>query len=753
MTADEAITIAYYRGLTVSKISVKGAMMALGLGRGKVDELLSKLALQDKVCVACINSAESTTVSGDSDAIDGLLQTVQGQEIFARKLKTNDKAYHSHLMKPIGQEYQELLHTIFSPTTANHVPLAERSQHIGKPHVDMFSSTTGQLVVTDTVRSAWYWRTNLESPVLFSDSLEKLLLSQSYHMIEIGPHPTLGQPIRETQKSLQIEEDKIKYTPTLSRGKNAEITMLDLAGNLYLCGHKIPFGKVNELAGEREMFEGPSLRGRVMHSLPTYPWHHDEVLWSESRISSGFRNRNYKHHDLLGSRIFGNPNKPMSWRKILKTKETSWLKDHKLGQTVVFPGSGYLVMAMEGLRQVQGVEFAMCSSIVFRQVHLINALVLSDDQDGIEVFTTMEPARLSGIASSDVWWQFEISSNNIERSTVHAFGFLSLNRTPATMGGRFRIPPENMENQSLRIWYDKLAKEGLSFGTTFQSLTELYTHRSRTIRHAMSKTILQRGAGCGQDQQSQYFIHPITIDALLQTAIIASAAGTIHNLRGKVPVYVGRLEIATGYTAHSADLCTVHAGSEKVGFETAILSAELENTAGQILIQMDDVRAIPYAEKLLRSDVIAERDPGLRVLWKPDISRISPESAGALTSYIDRFACLLPEIFTDEPESKLFAGALDLMTHQNPRMRILELDNNGGSRLEEILNVTGIGASQKRFESYIKASMAPNGILERYKSQESGSLAMHDLETNRLEPGAAFDAIVIPLVNFTDLEF
>ena len=146
-------------------------------------------------------------------------------------------------MKPIGQEYQELLHTIFSLETANYVLSAERSQSIGKPHVDMFSSTTGQLVNTDTVCSAWYWRTNLESPVLFSDSLEKLLLSQLYHMIEIGPHPTLGQPIWETQKNLQIEEEKIKYSPILSRDKNAEITMLDLAGNLYLCGHKIPFDK------------------------------------------------------------------------------------------------------------------------------------------------------------------------------------------------------------------------------------------------------------------------------------------------------------------------------------------------------------------------------------------------------------------------------------------------------------------------------------------------------------------------------
>lgn len=507
LTADEAISIAYYRGLTVSEISSKGAMMAVGLGRERAAELISSLALQDRIGVACVNSIDSTTVSGDSDAIDGFLPILQSQRIFARKLKTDGKAYHSHFMNSIAQKYEDLLHPIFSTKTPTHGISSVASRYFEKVHVEMFSSTTTQHADEAVVNSAGYWRKNLESPVLFSDALEKLLLSEPYHLIEIGPHPTLGQPIRDTQKKLQFEASKMIYTSTLSRGKDTEKSILDLAGDLYLRGHALPFNKINNPSLKSEKFIGPSLRGRVLHSLPAYPWQYDSPLWNESRISSEFRNRKNQHHDLLGSRILGSPGKSTSRRNVIKTTEISWLKDHRLGQTIVFPPAGYLGMAIDGLRQVHELGYSLHSSILFSQVHLINVLILPDNKDGIEVFMTVEPEKISSTTSSEIWWWSEVSSNDAGRSTVHESSLISLNIKPSALSQRFRYLEEIMEHQSTRTWYDQLAKEGFYFGPTFKSLTEIHSHRGRTISQTISRTTLLRGGGDGHDQQSQYFIH------------------------------------------------------------------------------------------------------------------------------------------------------------------------------------------------------------------------------------------------------
>jgi len=70
LSSTEAITIAYYRGYVVSKLSVKGQMMAVGLGQEEAQAEIDRNGLADKVRVACVNSPENVTLSGDADGIE-----------------------------------------------------------------------------------------------------------------------------------------------------------------------------------------------------------------------------------------------------------------------------------------------------------------------------------------------------------------------------------------------------------------------------------------------------------------------------------------------------------------------------------------------------------------------------------------------------------------------------------------------------------------------------------------------------------
>lgn len=87
----EAILCAYYRGLASRIQTQKGSMAAVGLGRDAVFPLLA-----DGAVIACENSANSITLSGDVEAIQKTLERIKSENpaAFTRKLPL-DKAYHS----------------------------------------------------------------------------------------------------------------------------------------------------------------------------------------------------------------------------------------------------------------------------------------------------------------------------------------------------------------------------------------------------------------------------------------------------------------------------------------------------------------------------------------------------------------------------------------------------------------------------------------------------------------------------------
>lgn len=92
LTMDEAIICAYLRGwVMVQPTKRAGAMAAIGLGVSAVEPYL-----RAGVVVACENSPSSTTISGDADQVDLVLETLTEEkpETFTRRLQV-DRAYHS----------------------------------------------------------------------------------------------------------------------------------------------------------------------------------------------------------------------------------------------------------------------------------------------------------------------------------------------------------------------------------------------------------------------------------------------------------------------------------------------------------------------------------------------------------------------------------------------------------------------------------------------------------------------------------
>lgn len=335
LTEAQAIIVAFYRGYAVSKITSQGCMLAVGTNAEAAEVVIDDQCLRGEVCVACVNSPESVTLSGSARGIDALASHFQKQGTFARKLATGGRAYHSSLMEEIGAEYEDLvskaLNSVKSPDGERPAPTDADSE----TPVRFFSSVgrSGDALAsfscnTTSLLRPSYWRKNLERPVQFSTALKNLMATESYHLVEIGPHSALQLPIQQIRSSLGLSETELPYSSTLLRGKDADVCMKTLAGNLYLNGHSLDFLAVNDI----------DLSGAtVIHDLPAYNWTYGPLLWKEPRSSVDLRNRERIRHELLGSETVAANGIERSWRNILKPAEVPWLQHHLVNSVVDIP--------------------------------------------------------------------------------------------------------------------------------------------------------------------------------------------------------------------------------------------------------------------------------------------------------------------------------------------------------------------------------------------------------------------------------
>ena len=721
LTAQQAITVAYYRGLVVSGSTMEGAMMAAGTSPDQANELISKLGLGQSIRVACVNSPESVTISGDLAAIDKILEYMNGEGMFARKLKTNGRAYHSHHMSLLGQEYEDKLQAALST-----LPTVDRWDSSVKWH----SSVSGQLIAAPV--DAAYWRENLESPVLFSTAVEKLAQGTQYHLIELGPHSALEMPIKQTRTKLNINENNLYYSSAISRGKNSVTTMLNLIGDLYLHGHDIEWNEVNHVDTSVSQTEGSKEQGQLLVDLPNYPWNYDSLLWNESRSSVEFRERKHLHHDLLGSQASGGDGIITKWRNVLRTKDVPWLEHHKLNETIVFPGAGYIGMAMEAVSQVTETTSQDKPAFVLRHFHILDSLSLSNEpgSDTVEVFTTMRPESISATTKSNIWWNFEISSFASDMAIVHASGLIAIERQSKTMQSELQYPQSTMEQNATRTWYKKFVNVGLNFGDSFQSLAEIHNHGSKEIMHTTAGTKLLQGGGDGLQRQSKYPVHPITLDALFQTGIIASASGIVKNLKAKVPVMIEYARIGSVAPQGSPEQWTIDATSEPVGTGAVKVNAEMHDTKGNAMVQFKNIHAVAFAGGA-QEEASEERHPMLRVEWKPDLDTLSSEK---FSSYLDA-----------QPSSdklQALGDALDLLCHKNPRIRVAVLGKEGAEMPAIIPDLLRYQTSFQRCTNFSKGFFTANEevVLEPVDGS-SGPVNYGDGSEKKLD--SLFDAVVV----------
>ncbi|KAI4671141.1 Type I Iterative PKS [Alternaria novae-zelandiae] len=621
ITAAEAIAASFFRGQAVAQNKKKGVMLAVSLDREQANEYLE--GLEQYIKIAAVNSPGSLTLSGDEEAVKRLATTLTHDGVFNRLLKTGGNAYHSHHMIALGHAYETLL----TDGMAYLEKSGLKDQRPKYPHIPWSSSVTPWKSLAGANLPVSYWRANLESPVQFSDAVASLAGQEELDVkafVEIGPHPALRSPLDQILKSIG---KPLPYAYALKRGEDNARSLLQLAGSLFGLNAKIDLAAVNAV----DAGVGALEHGTTAIDLPPYQFTYGPVAYYESRASKEYRLRTIPRHDLIGSRVAGNAKLRPQYRNVLRLKDLPWLSDHRLLPNVVFPAAGYMCMAMVAATQLyQATEDAQpILGHSLRNVNIKSALNIPEDQYGIEIMLSLVLDD-KATAQEPAWVGFSVSSvtRETEQWTEHCTGMVKVDISEHSQVETMSVASES-RTVNARSWYKKFAAIGLGYGPAFQALSEI--RADPTKNHAAARLNLQTTAGMIRGGESEYAIHPASLDAMIQLGLLASHGGqTDKTTTAFVPIHLSELRVKSNIDQASG---TAVAYGEFKGLRSAYLQLQLQDEAGDILVDIEDLRCVSYSLEATSPDKTGARgfsSPFTRMVYKPDFGSLRNEQARLL---------------------------------------------------------------------------------------------------------------------------
>ena len=665
ISAPEAILAAFCRGRAVSEHSSSGSMLAVGIGAHEVEKYLSPYDVKD-ICIACENSPSSVTLSGREGPISDLREKLTSEKIFARELPTG-RAYHSPHMASVGIAYDGMLAEAINGISEDDL-LWRRSRSY------MISSVTGQVVdsCAESLKPG-YWSDNLRNRVLFNTAVQQLGTNTEFdgltHLIEVGPHSALAGPFKQICQDNKSLGGRVTYLSSLKRNENDTDRLLGVAGSLFVAGYGVDLEEVN-LSNESGIMS-EARKNKTKHlivDLPPYQWNYEKRYWTEPRASAEQRARAYPRHDLLGSRISGLSQKAASWRNVLRQRDVPWLKDHNLGGTAIFPAAGHLSMAIEALQQVCETAGKPFEGVKLRDVDIRTALVVPDDDDGVEVLLNLQvPTE----PTSD-WYNFSVESPGADGEwTIHCNGRISAIGSRKDTQTSDKTPVDEAaltQRVSGQRWYNAFHRVGFNYGKTFQQLRHART--ARTLHHAAGDVTVRQTYPEEMQGESRYLMHPTSIDACLQLIIISINSGKHKEMScGVVPT---RLEEVILFPAKvDPDSCVGHAVAWTDVFEGRRFNTHVQLSGGEndLLLDIKNLTctayeaALPAVSGKVNGTEAKGPEPFSIMSWKPDIEALRDEDLNVLwpdnPSEMEKIKRCIDLIGHNRTLSKVFVVASD----------------------------------------------------------------------------------------------
>lgn len=557
-------------------------MMVVSMGPEQARQYLEEMRVdfpELKIFIACLNSPSNVTISGLVKHLDALKKMLDAHSIFNQKLKVS-LAYHSQYMATIAEDYRIAIGSM------------ERTSTISEPR--FYSTSVMKEISLEDLRLADYWVNNLISPVQFASALAKLCESKYKTgtssstsinvLVEIGPHSALRTPIKQII-STSFDTANISYYAAQMRNMGSNNAFLRLVGSLHCLGYPMTFGTSS-------MF---GMNPVCLADLPEYVFDHSKSYWHESRLSKNFRFRKYPTSDLLGARVHDWNPLDARWRNIISTLENPWVEDHGINGTLLYPGAGQLVMAIEAAAQhAEDFDERKPSGFRLKDVTFVKSLNISLKPEGVETQISLKPLR--DAADRSVGW-----------STFKIFLYEN-DLWAETCGGQITVEYKEPENEidggrekreradmlrkryqdfssrcttrvSTEKVYRRLKDYGLELGPTFKVFDKI---RCNNERQTTLQIKLRQWTVRGNPLYSQsHYIHPTALDGILQLGVVTLSNCGNDDVPTMVPSRIRKLWLsAEGLSGESTAPLKCCAEAEYRGYrETNMDILAMDQTA------------------------------------------------------------------------------------------------------------------------------------------------------------------------------
>ncbi|RTR05127.1 type I polyketide synthase [Halomonas nitroreducens] len=480
----DAVTVihlrSHYQGLTRGQ----GEMTAVGLGEADIAPLLDR-PQHRAISLAGINSPKGVTVAGPAEALGRLEAKLADQGTFAKRLPL-DYAFHSPAMDPIERDLIGALASL-------------RPEPTQVPYV---STVTGAHLTGDALGADYWWH-NVRQPVRFAAAVATLLDAGTDVFIEIGAHPILRRYLSEAQTQAARPGQVIT---TLEREQDGAACIERAIGQALLSGIAHDDSGWFPVAGCRV-------------ELPRYPWQHRPHWVPGTPSAAGLLQRHYEH-PLLGYRL---AQQALTWESELDTGRQPWLGDHVVGDAPVFPGAGYVELAL-----AVGALWRAPATLDIEELE-IQAPLMLDGPHGRTLRLAVEPAdgRLamrSRETGADGDWQLHATARIMEQSR----GLMLQRRCPEQ--------PARAPDIELDAHLAAAARLGLAYGPAFQAIDRAWLAGDEVIGAIRPSEAIEA-------HREALWLHPGILDSAFQLFLpLLAQDDAPRDGLAFVPVRVGRVQ-------------------------------------------------------------------------------------------------------------------------------------------------------------------------------------------------------------------
>ncbi|KAN0087204.1 hypothetical protein V8E54_000892 [Elaphomyces granulatus] len=648
ISRESAWRIAYYRGLLSANLSHStgdgvGAMISVALEPEKAlgyIESMCKPVGSHALTIACFNSPKNVTISGDANKVEALQRLLDEESVFNRRLEVNI-AYHSPYMQKIAEEYLQRIGDVESGS----------DYHKLKGTVPVFySSLTGDRLPIDWLQRPEYWVNNLVSPVKFSDAVSRMLIErpaksgklgaqQIFHpvteLLEVGPHSALQVSLREIIGRIPSAKD-VGYISILKRKVNAVDTALSAASWLFCRGQPVDITAINS---RTTLHDSP----KTLVDLPPYPFNHTKTYWRESRIGKAYKFRQHPRLELLGAPVPDWNKSNAIWRNWIRLSENPWIKDHRITGSIIYPGAGMLVMALEASRQLANPQKVL-EGFRLKEVVFHAALRVPTGTNGIETHFYVRPFFDSTSSTSSSWNEFQLSSFDGDDWRDHCRGLIQpeyeTQVNPIDNGLERQKFVEMMvetvanaeascrKRVSSKQLYELFHTFGFDFGETFQTLHNVAIDQDRGAVATVKAPNVKSKMSSGYIQP--HLIHPTTLDGIFHSASAALTRGGREAGGAMVPTSIKELWIAADAES-TYDSLRVCAKGNFLGLRQAEGSViAISSATKKPLVKVDGLVSTAISSRQQNQSKNAHQHISFNLDWKPDVTFLTQESANSL---------------------------------------------------------------------------------------------------------------------------